>query len=149
MQDISWGGQQTMSSNMSSKVSLKWVLLLLWIAPLVILGIGFLSRTDPLSIQSFYGIPIGMIISGWLVRQCDRVSEWHPLVPKKNKPSAFLFGFTRTCEIILILWIPDDLWDKEHLSIETLLFLAAVKVVAYMNYLYWTYQLSKRRSETV
>lgn len=133
---------------MTRKISFEWVLWLLWIAPLVILGIGFLSRTNPLSIHAFYGIPAGIVISGWLVRQCDRVSEWHPLFPKRNKPSAFLFGFTRTWEIIVILWIPDDLWDKDHLSSEMLFFLVVVKVVAYMNYLYWTYQLSKR-SETV
>lgn len=88
-----------------------------------------------------------MIISGWLVRQCDRVSERHPLgaiIPKKHKASAFLFGFARVWEVIIIFWIPDNVLRQEYLNPEILLFILVTKLVAYSNYLYWTYQLSER-----
>lgn len=117
--------------------------LILLTAPFLVLAGGVLTRTDPLSFDTPWGFMVGFPLTFWVVRRCGAHSGRSIWIPneEKEKVSALLFGFARTFEIIVLLWLPQQVFHLDLRS-EFLLFLVIAKMTVYLSYGFWVIRLS-------
>ena len=120
------------------------LLLLLWIiAPFVIETIGFLTHTNPLGLDSPWGFIFAIPTFAWMARRASYHAGKTPGVPceLKQKIASLCFGIARTFEIVILIWLPLELFNAK-IDNDWVSFVIIAKLTVYLNFVYWLMRLS-------
>ena len=83
--------------------------------PLLIEFYGIAFHVNPISPNQPLTLAIAFVLTGLVVRQCE-VNAGNLGVPdeKSSRVKAFLFSLVRTLDIIIICWLPREIFDTAY-----------------------------------
>ncbi|MHB0999598.1 MAG: hypothetical protein ACYC27_10150 [Armatimonadota bacterium] len=110
--------------------------------PLLIEVYGILLHVNPITPGHPLTLGIAFVLTALIVKGCEANAGKNGVPDQRVfKISALLFGLVRTFELIIVLWIPKEIF---HTGFRTNLFFFVLfaKVYAYLSYIYWVNRLA-------
>jgi hypothetical protein len=135
-------GVTTVNHNLADRNRAVYVLAAVLAAPILILVIGYCSRTNPLDGKLPYSLLIAVPLSLWIATRRERHVGTNRIPGACSKAESVLFGLARSLELIALLWLPSAAQYMGSLS-DLFGFVLFAKAALFLNYAYWVLHFVK------